>query len=280
MMSKSPKDWIFGIVAYESQKCYDGDAFYVSNRYYITYAPECITDEMPEVGITSQREGGTLPAGRWLHDIWALQVIKEANAEWFLLMMARMSKREIVPMWEVAREYEIRVCEPMIVVPPRLPASSDVVAYCCRRSRYVLETAPCSFLPHPIMPGIRDSSWRGIIACRVGNTPWTDSDYCIAYCRTFYQDKPGMFIQRGQRGGMYSADKAWQDDWCREQIKLAQAEWFLPYLECAANDSPVAMWELHREFETRFKHPMYLLPPAICLDDRYCIWYSSRQADE
>jgi hypothetical protein len=75
-----------------------------------------------------------------------------------------------------------------------------------------------------------------------------------------------------------SAEKAWQDDWCQEQLRVAKAEWFIPYLERAAKGEVVAFWELHREHETRFNHPMYQLPPGIPLDDQYCRWISNQTA--
>jgi hypothetical protein len=264
----------YGIVAYNAAPIDGEGRYYYTERFKILYEPNRLIDGSPVVDIGSEREGGPRPTGCWLIDVWALWVIKKAKAEWFLPFMKRLAKGEKVAMWEVAREYEICEGKPMQVIPPNLTDQFNSEDYSCAQFTFPGEASLMAIQPLPVPARIRDASWRGIIGCHLQSDQWGGGDFCLAYCDRFYQDKPGVYIQRGLRGGIYSIEAAWQDEWCQEQIKLAKAEWFLPYLEYMLQGGKIGMWELHREMETRCGHPMYLLPPGIPLSNDYCRWFS------
>ena len=276
-MSQLPK--FYGIVAYDAAQISGQGRYYYTDRFKITYETKYLIDDFPSVGIESEREGGLRSANCWLSDHWALEVIKQAKAEWFIPFMKRLAQGEIVPMWEVAREYEACQGRPMQLIPQNLPGGLKSEDYSCAQFSFLGETSPIEVQSLPVTPSIRDASWRGIIACDMQGQIWSESDYCIAYCRNFYQGKPGLYIRRGQKGGMYAMEQAWQDAWCREQFDSAKVNWFLPYWEFMVQGGIIGMWELQREMEMQVGHSMYQLPPGIPLDDQYCEWFSLQTRD-
>jgi hypothetical protein len=249
---------------------------YLTREFTVGYRPYDLRTGFQHVGIGHWRDGGTLPANRWLNKEWAMWVLKEAKVEWFSPYLERMAKGEKVPMWELAREYEIRQSEPMQIVLVPLPFGLTFEFYCCRKNYWQIEPSPSPFVQIPAKPSIRDGCWRAIIACEVAAELSSDMNYCITYYQSFHQGKPALLVQRGGRGGIYAAEMAWKDEWCREQLQQARAEWFMPFLEFMAQGGTVGMWELHREMEIRQGHPLYLLPPGIPLDEKYCEWYFKR----
>jgi hypothetical protein len=249
------------------------DRSHLTNEIALAYYPYDLVNGIPRVGIGRYRDGGTLPADRWLRDKWASDVLDEGRAQWFLGYLDRMAKGEAVPMWEIAREYENRHGAPMQVLLPPLPTGLSFESYCCRQHHFGAEAPSSAMVQFPVSTPIRDGCWRALLDCRVGAGQRTESDYCIAYYESSYRGEPGLLVQRGKRGALYAARRASEDKWCRGQLESGPAEWFLPYLTRFARGEKIPIWELHREQEERFGHPAYLLPPGIPLDDAYCEWY-------
>src|SRR5258707_692723 len=124
-MRFNKRDWA-GTVALRAE------GKYLTNQLVVDYRPYDLVNGIPRVGIGRSRDGGTLPADRWLKDKWAASVIEEAEAGWFSSYLERMAKGEQVPMWQVSRDYENRKGVPMPVTLTPFPPWLTFEIYCCR----------------------------------------------------------------------------------------------------------------------------------------------------
>jgi len=184
------------------------DGSHITNEIAVTYYPYDLVNGIPRVGIGRYRDGGTLPADRWLGDKWAGDVLDEGRAQWFLGYLDRMDKGETVPMWEIAREYENRHDAPMQVLLPPLPTGLSFESYCCRQHHFGAEAPSSAMVQFPLSTPVRDGCWRALLDCRVGAGQRTESDYCIAYYESSYRGEPRLLVQRGKRGALYAARRA------------------------------------------------------------------------